>query len=186
MPQLRVDAFAGSIEPNLAGFWWRALGFIIDSIIVALVTTLPLHQMSADFYVAAVVTLAITFLYFFLLITYWNGATIGMRVASIRCVDMKDRGSVGLRQSAIRSAAYTFLVAIGSFYHYTIYKNPTTAQSHQEGKHVAVAFCLLVPHLLDLLWVAWDNKNQTLHDKAAGTLVIRDDKSVAQSLASGR
>jgi uncharacterized RDD family membrane protein YckC len=26
---------------------------------------------------------------------------------------------------------------------------------------------------LDLLWPLWDNRNQTLHDKAAGTVVLR-------------
>jgi uncharacterized RDD family membrane protein YckC len=30
-----------------------------------------------------------------------------------------------------------------------------------------------VPHFLDLLWAAWDPKRQTLHDKAAGTIVVR-------------
>jgi uncharacterized RDD family membrane protein YckC len=183
LPYFPMDGPPDALEPNLAGFWWRALGFVIDSILLALVTTLPAHQLSLNLYVGAVLTIVVGFFYWFLLIAFWGGATIGMRVASLRCVDMKNRGSVGLRQAAVRSAAYSALVAIGSFYHYTTYANPTSAQSKLEGEHVAVAFCLVVPHLLDLLWVAWDKKNQSLHDKVAGTLVLRDDKSLTQSLA---
>ena len=29
--------------------------------------------------------------------------------------------------------------------------------------------------LLDALWPLWDRQNQTLHDKAAGTVVLRTD-----------
>jgi uncharacterized RDD family membrane protein YckC len=170
-------------EPDLAGFWWRVLGFVIDSIILALVTTLPARSMGVNFYVEVIATLIIGFFYWFLFITYWNGQTIGMRVASVRCVAMEGRGHVGLRQSAVRSLAYSVLLAVGSFYHYTTYVNPTAAQTRQAGVHVAVAFCFLIPHLLDLLWVAWDKKNQTLHDKVAGTLVVRDDKVLTQNPA---
>ena len=40
----------------------------------------------------------------------------------------------------------------------------------------AAAVLTLVPFvgsLLDLLWPLWDPRNQTLHDKAAGTVVLR-------------
>jgi uncharacterized RDD family membrane protein YckC len=33
---------------------------------------------------------------------------------------------------------------------------------------------LIVPGILDLLWPLWDRENQTLHDKMAGTVVLRD------------
>jgi uncharacterized RDD family membrane protein YckC len=178
LPYFPMDRPPASVETNLAGFWWRALGFVIDTILLGLVTTLPAHQMSINFYVGAVLAIVVGYFYWFLLIAFW-GATIGMRVASIRCVDMKDRGSVGPRQAAVRSAAYSVLFALGSFYHYTTYAHPTTAQSKLTGEHVALLYCLAIPHLLDLLWVAWDKKNQSLHDKVAGTLVIRDNKSRA-------
>ncbi len=29
--------------------------------------------------------------------------------------------------------------------------------------------------ILDILWPLWDSQNQTLHDKAAGTVVLRTD-----------
>jgi uncharacterized RDD family membrane protein YckC len=38
----------------------------------------------------------------------------------------------------------------------------------------AVLFLLFfIPGLLDILWPLWDSRNQTLHDKMAGTLVLR-------------
>jgi uncharacterized RDD family membrane protein YckC len=36
-----------------------------------------------------------------------------------------------------------------------------------------VVFFLSIVWLLDMLWPLWDNKNQTLHDKALGTVVLR-------------
>jgi uncharacterized RDD family membrane protein YckC len=33
----------------------------------------------------------------------------------------------------------------------------------------------VVGGLLDILWPLWDKQNQTLHDKAAGTVVLRTD-----------
>lgn len=36
------------------------------------------------------------------------------------------------------------------------------------------SFLFLIPLLLDYLWPLWDKQNQTLHDKLAGTLVIRN------------
>jgi uncharacterized RDD family membrane protein YckC len=184
LPYFPMDGPALVVEPNLAGFWWRVLGFIIDSILLALVTTLPAHQFGVNFYAGAILAIVVGFFYWFLLIAFWGGATIGMRVASIRCVDMNGRGPVGPRQAAIRSAFYSALVAVGSLYHYTTYAHPTAAQSKLAGEHVAIAFCLSAPHLLELLWAAWDKKNQTLHDKVAGTIVIRDDKSLSQSRAT--
>jgi uncharacterized RDD family membrane protein YckC len=32
---------------------------------------------------------------------------------------------------------------------------------------------IIIPGLLDILWPLWDRDNQTLHDKMAGTVVIR-------------
>jgi uncharacterized RDD family membrane protein YckC len=39
--------------------------------------------------------------------------------------------------------------------------------------NVVPFFVLLLPLILDILWPLWDHENQTLHDKMAGTYVIR-------------
>jgi uncharacterized RDD family membrane protein YckC len=33
---------------------------------------------------------------------------------------------------------------------------------------------LVVPIILDYLWPLWDRENQTLHDKIAGTVVLKN------------
>jgi uncharacterized RDD family membrane protein YckC len=39
---------------------------------------------------------------------------------------------------------------------------------------VVVFWIFVLPALLDYLWPLWDDKNQALHDKVVGTLVVRD------------
>ena len=38
---------------------------------------------------------------------------------------------------------------------------------------VALGFVPMVGPLLDLLWPLWDDKRQTLHDKAVGSYVLK-------------
>ena len=41
---------------------------------------------------------------------------------------------------------------------------------------VEVALAItVIGGLVDILWPLWDQQNQTLHDKAAGTIVLRTD-----------
>jgi uncharacterized RDD family membrane protein YckC len=168
-----MDAVALPAESDLAGFWWRVLGFVIDTLIVAAVTALPARLTSLNFYVASLATVIVVYFYWAFFIAYWDGQTLGMKVVRIRCVNIDGRGPVDLRQSSRRSAAYSVLLLIGSLYHYRAFAHPTPHQSKQMAAHAAVLFTLLIPHYLDLLWVAWDQKNQTLHDKFAKTIVIR-------------
>jgi uncharacterized RDD family membrane protein YckC len=39
---------------------------------------------------------------------------------------------------------------------------------------IVLAFTV-IGGILDILWPLWDRQNQTLHDKAAGTVVLRTD-----------
>jgi uncharacterized RDD family membrane protein YckC len=41
----------------------------------------------------------------------------------------------------------------------------------------AVLGFTIIGGILDVLWPLWDRQNQTLHDKAAGTVVLRTDIS---------
>lgn len=58
------------------------------------------------------------------------------------------------------------------------------------GRSARRAFFLLLatlPLLLGVLWIGWDRRKQGLHDKLAGTLVIREDYArwSLQELARG-
>ena len=87
--------------------------------------------------------LAVAFAYSFVLVGFW-GHTLGMAWMRLDAVDaVEGRTPIGPARAAIRSLSAGLLTII-----------PFTA-------------------FLDLLWPLWDNRNQTLHDKAAGTVVLR-------------
>lgn len=45
----------------------------------------------------------------------------------------------------------------------------------QSARRAAYLLLSILPLLLGLLWIGWDRHKQGLHDKLAGTLVIRED-----------
>jgi len=79
----------------------------------------------------------------------WN-ATPGMRLLRLRCARDANGGNVILARAFIRAAA---LLAFGFL--------------------AALAPVLAIVELVDLLWPLWDSRRQTLHDKIAGTVVLR-------------
>jgi uncharacterized RDD family membrane protein YckC len=111
------------------------------------------------------------FLYFGLFVTY-GGATLGMRLFRMSCVSA-DGSKATATQAYTRALVYCLFVLIASLYQLHAYKHPTTAESHTFARQLSIYLLLAVPHYLDLLWAAWDPKRQTLHDKAAGTIVLR-------------
>ena len=88
--------------------------------------------------------LGVSFVYSFAFIAFW-GRTLGMAMLRLDAVDALDgRLPIGPVKAAIRS------LAAGVF-----------------------SVVPIIGSLLDLLWPLWDPRNQTLHDKAAGTVVLR-------------
>ena len=55
-------------------------------------------------------------------------------------------------------------------------------------KRIVYLLLAVLPLLLGVLWIGWDKHKQGLHDKLAGTLVIREDYALwtLQELARGR
>ncbi len=78
-----------------------------------------------------------------------RGATFGMRALKIRIVSASDRAPVPMGRSVLRYVVY---FAIGLLEY--------------------VAHILFLVSFLDWLWPLWDSRNQTLHDKAAGTVAL--------------
>lgn len=163
---------------KLANFWWRVLGFIIDSILLGLVVGVPLRYSHQNFYLAAIVESVTVFFYGALFIGYGNGQTLGMRVARIRCVRADDRGKVEPHRAFRRALGYGVLLLVGNLYRLHVNQNPANQQYTQNWHQSALYFSLVLPHYMDLLWVAWDKQNQTLHDKFAGTIVLREPRVV--------
>jgi uncharacterized RDD family membrane protein YckC len=174
-----MDLPASFTIANLANFWWRALGYVIDLIFLLAVVSLPLKGLHLTYYSSVVLNLLAAYFYAALLIGLVGGQTIGMKIVGIRCVNASDQGKVTLQQAFLRATAYGALVLVGSFYRVQRYLNPTPLQTKEFAKQVFIYYCFLAPHFLDLLWAAWDKRNQTLHDKFAKTVVVRRPRSVA-------
>jgi uncharacterized RDD family membrane protein YckC len=171
MPQYVDSATANGYV--LAGFWKRFLGFFIDGLLLYAIADLPLRLTNAGTYTSVVVVAIVTFLYGSLFIGYGGGQTLGMRAVSIRCVDEDGVSLIDYQRAVRRAIAYGVLTVIPSLYHYHLYKNPTTLQMRHESHEFLIVFVLSLPHFIDLLWVAWDKRNQTLHDKFAHSVVIK-------------
>jgi uncharacterized RDD family membrane protein YckC len=177
MPYFPMDETAAPSTQPLAGYWWRVLGYIIDSILLAVVIALPLRALHVNTYAAAVVNVLVTFVYGTLLLTYASGQTLGMKVARVHVANVEDGVAITNVQALKRTALFCALSLIGNLYHYSRYVHPTSQQKLAEGRHALVALALLVPFFLNLLWPLWDKNNQTLTDKFARTVVLRPGSS---------
>jgi uncharacterized RDD family membrane protein YckC len=173
-----APAYQGpEVSPQrIAGFWWRVLAFVLDQIIVGLVVDVLLHSSSSITFVeGAAVSVIAFFLYFGLMVGLAKGQTLGMMICHLRVVNATDRGPVTFNQAMTRSALYSVLLLVASIYHYTAKRTPNMTEQQAEVvvRHGLLYLALAAPHLLDLLWAAWDKRRQTLHDKFARTVVVR-------------
>lgn len=155
--------------PLLAGFWIRAVAYIMDSVLVGIATRLlqaayfrgaqqdpfaESYSRLLEFDWTPLVPLLIleilmNFLYFTFFIGRY-GQTPGKMVCGLRVVTV-DGGEVSYVQAAIRTAGY--------------YLNRLTLG-------------------LGFLWVAIDPRKQGFHDKIAGTLVLRASRTEARNWQS--
>ncbi|MFZ1063605.1 MAG: RDD family protein [Acidimicrobiales bacterium] len=173
MPYFPMQEETPASTQPLAGYWWRVLGYLIDSILLGVVIAFPLRSANVNVYLAAVLNAAVTFAYGTLLLCFASGQTLGMKVARVHVANVDDGVTITRLQAIRRTALYCALSLLGNLYHYTRYLHPTTQQKLAEGRHALVALVLLVPFIVNLLWPLWDKKNQTLTDKFARTVVLR-------------
>lgn len=74
-----------------------------------------------------------------------RGQTVGNMAVHTRVVDSRTGGPISYGKALGRWASEFLLVIL-----------------------------FFIPWILDILWPLWDRENQTLHDKMAGTVVLRD------------
>lgn len=139
-----VFAPAGSDVP-LAPWGLRALGAVADGVILGLLTyAIALVTGVKGRYSFLYLDLGLRFAYSWALLVGW-GHTLGMALVHLRAVDaLEGRSPLSPGRAAIRSAMGGLLTVV-----------PVGA-------------------LIDLLWPLWDPRNQTIHDKVAGTVVLRE------------
>jgi uncharacterized RDD family membrane protein YckC len=132
------------VDLPLASWSTRAIGAVADAVVVGVATyPIALGVGVRTRTDFGYVDLAVGFVYSFVLIGFF-GRTLGMSMMRVYAVDADEgRTPVGTLRAAIRSAT------------------------------VAVLTVLAPLAVLDLLWPLWDPRNQTIHDKAARTVVLR-------------
>jgi uncharacterized RDD family membrane protein YckC len=154
-----------STQPQLANYGYRVGGYVIDVIILGIIffiivgLTHGIHTTAAtpttpkkihiDTGVLLIEPL-LTLVYGTVLLGSSWGQTIGMKLVGIRVVKAADGSQIDYGKAFVRS------IVAAAF-----------------GALQVVTVVLGLVALLDLLWPLWDKQNQTLHDKAAGTVVIK-------------
>jgi uncharacterized RDD family membrane protein YckC len=136
--------------------WGRRLGaYLLDTVILVVPLLLVIVAVfvadpgedSAAWYLAVVAYVALIvlpFVYFTFFHGDARGQTPGKRLVGIRVVSDATGNRIGYGRAFGR---YVMTVVFG---------------------------LLVIPWVLDYLWPLWDRKNQALHDKIVGSVVVRD------------
>jgi uncharacterized RDD family membrane protein YckC len=189
-PQVRGGPHIGTTSgtAQLAGWWLRFGGYVLDGIIVGVPSfiigfligvtqrnnTIPgfvgTHLDWAAQVAIVITTLLITLGYPYLLLRH-NGQTVGMMAVGVRAVDRASGVVLSAAQAARRVLTFFFLVevweqisAVIGFHH--IYGPEPILYSLFR----VLALAALVT---TALWPLGNPVNQTLQDKSAGTVVVR-------------
>lgn len=140
----------------LAG-WWRRFGATFSDDLILLLPTLVIDSFftaTSGYTIGYFIGSALQGVYMVKLLAGTRGQTIGNRVAATRVRDAQSGGAITSTQALKRwgiVAAYSALSLLGR-------------------SHGGLSFSLVF--LIDCLWPLWDKRNQTLHDKFAGTIVV--------------
>ena len=152
------------MPPAYAGFWIRVAASIIDSLVLAPlyiplairivdrlhitsstdVSSIDFAQVSGELIGWALVLQFVRYVYELVMIGQWN-ATVGKFAVGIR-VRQTDGSPATWREAALRPLLELVIGVLR----------------------------LSLVSLLDDLWMLWDKQKQTLHDKIAGTIVVKN------------
>ncbi|HET6964649.1 MAG TPA: RDD family protein [Acidimicrobiales bacterium] len=124
--------------------WWRRVG---ATLVDALVLIIPyfIVDVAGGRVAGSVLGLVIQAAYQTIMLSQ-RGQTLGNMAVGTRVVDARTGGPLSPAKALGRWGAGFLFGILG---------------------------ILILPPLLDIFWPLWDRQNQTLHDKMAGTLVLR-------------
>lgn len=138
---------AGAVGQNYASFGWRLLAVIIDSLIVGIpfgIIAAALHQGTNG--QAGIGGLeAIVFIGYLAYMWSSRGQSIGMMPFNLKVVDADTGGPLTMPKAIIRAVVL----------------------------YAEFLFCVCIVGLVAGLWMLWDPRKQGIHDKAAGTVVLK-------------
>ena len=132
---------------NLAPYSKRLGGYILDGIILGVgsLILIVIFSLLKVTFIGLILALILFLFYAPYFIGSRGGQTIGMKVTGVKCIDAKTGETASFGKGFGRNILH---LLFGFFY---------------------------IVQILDLLWPLWDDKNQTIHDKAASTLVVLND-----------
>jgi uncharacterized RDD family membrane protein YckC len=158
--------FSGVVPgPHLAGYGTRLGGYLLDDLILLVTSIVVLIPFGGAFHETTitvgkstghfthigphgfgiVLQAAVILLYGTLFIGSRRGQTPGMMIVGIRCVSAGAGTSLGHGKAFLR-ALVEFVLGV-----------------------------LVIPWVIDMLFPLWDRRNQTIHDKSVGCLVVSGD-----------
>jgi uncharacterized RDD family membrane protein YckC len=132
-----------STAGSLAGWWRRVGATVLDGLIVGIPTEIIFAVAGVSSVGRDGLEQVVLFIYVLLLIGGTGARTVGNMAVGTRVVDAATGAPPGYGKAAVRA-----VVAL-------------------------VLNITVIGGILDALWPLWDARNQTIHDKAAGTLVLR-------------
>jgi serine/threonine-protein kinase len=134
---------AGGEVLDLANFGRRACAFVLDLFVLSLLLSMTAAITGHDQGVMAIIDLALVGLYWVWPVSRW-GQTPGKRILGLQVVTQAGRAP-GFGRALWRAVL--------------------------QGVSLSLAIYLI--GLVDLAWPLWDSMRQALHDKLAGTYVVR-------------
>jgi uncharacterized RDD family membrane protein YckC len=178
MPSLPMNTSNAPTTVALASFWRRFSGYLIDSIILG-VATFPVRHLVASVNTESYLRVLVAFIYGDFFMAFGGGATLGMRAVGTRAVNESDHARLTPGQAFRRAFSYSALLLVGNLYH--VQTTTVNGVRTFNDNALVILYIFNIPHLLDILWVAWDGKKQALHDKVAHTVVLHTSRSMARS-----
>ena len=154
-----IDSSAGTTRPHgeLSGWWRRVGATVTDNLILLVPTTVALWLVSmvAGSLIGMLAGFALQGAYLVTMLVSPRGQTFGNRIVATRVCDLATGGTITRRQALWR---WGFVAAYSAI---TLLNNPITS---------SIAMMIAV---VDVLFPLANPLRQTLHDRVAGTLVVR-------------
>jgi len=148
----------------LAGWWSRVGGAVIDSLLITFGVRIVLGILGASSLTLAIGEQIALLVYPLLMIGSPRGRTVGMMAVGNRAVDAVTGGVLGYSRAA-RRILISFAIGVTALI--------ATEATTKPGPRLLLVFLLGCVGLADDLWPLWDRRRQTLHDKVAGSVVLR-------------
>ena len=139
----------GALAQPYAAFGWRLLAYVIDSLIIGIPFGIVGAVIKAGSSTSGTYGLGgLEALVFVGYLTYmWSsrGQSVGMMALNLKVVDADSGGPITLAKALIRAVVL----------------------------YAELLFCICIVGLVGALWMLWDPRRQAIHDKAAGTVVLK-------------